>query len=295
MTAANYVGVHRYTFPKEGVHGIIVDLQHRDKTLESYMTLKANDLVGFRRSEAWNDDQYCAFSLKTSVPAETVVYYVNDKPVNIKEVKGTNCKAILYFPNNVKEVTVKVAISAVDVNGAIGNQTEVKDFNFDKVRKNATQIWNKELGKIVVASDNEEYMKVFYTALYHCFTSPYLYSDLDGRYRGEDQKIHKVDGNHKMYTLFSLWDTYRTLHPLLNIIDQKRSGDFMYTFMNQFQQSGYLPMWELSSYETWCMIGYHAVPVVLDAYMKGIKDFPVEEMLKAMVTTANLNKLGRPE
>lgn len=295
MTAANYVGVHRYTFPKEGVHGIIVDLQHRDKTLESYMTLKANDLVGFRRSEAWNDDQYCAFSLKTSVPAETVVYYVNDKPVNIKEVKGTNCKAILYFPNNVKEVTVKVAISAVDVNGAIGNQTEVKDFNFDKVRKNATQIWNKELGKIVVASDNEEYMKVFYTALYHCFTSPYLYSDLDGRYRGEDQKIHKVDGNHKMYTVFSLWDTYRTLHPLLNIIDQKRSGDFMYTFMNQFQQSGYLPMWELSSYETWCMIGYHAVPVVLDAYMKGIKDFPVEEMLKAMVTTANLNKLGRPE
>lgn len=295
MTATDYVGVHRYTFPNEGKHGIIVDLQHRDKTLASSMTLKANDLVGYRRSEAWNDDQYCAFSLKTSVPAESVVYYVDDKPVNVKEIKGTNCKAVLYFPEKVKEVIVKVAISAVDVEGAINNQTELKDFNFDKVRKNATEVWNKELGKIKVNSDNEEYMRVFYTALYHCFTSPYLYSDLDGRYRGEDKQIHKVEGNHKVYTVFSLWDTYRTLHPLLNIIDQKRSGDFMYTFMNQYRQSGYLPMWELSAYETWCMIGYHAVPVVLDAYMKGIKDFPADEMLKAMIATANLNKLGRPE
>lgn len=295
LTAANYVGVHRYTFPKEGKHGIIVDLKHRDKTLESSMTLKANDLVGFRRSAAWNPDQYCAFSLKTSVPAESVVYYVDDKPVNIKEIKGTNCKAVLYFPEEVKEVTVKVAISAVDVDGAINNQTEVKDFDFEKVRKKANEIWDKALGKIEVQSDNDEYKKVFYTALYHCFTSPYLYSDLDGRYRGEDQQIHKVEGSHKMYTVFSLWDTYRTLHPLLNIIDQKRSNDFMYTFMNQYRQSGYLPMWELSSYETWCMIGYHAVPVVLDAYMKGIDDFPAKEMLKAMIATANLKKLGRPQ
>ena len=294
MTAANYVGVHRYTFPK-GKHGIIVDLQHRDKTLESYMTLKANDLVGFRRSEAWSDDQYCAFSLKTSVPAESVVYYEDDKPVNVKDVKGTNCKAILYFPDDVTEVVVKVAISAVDMEGAIHNQTEVSDFSFDKVRKNATEVWNKELGKIKVESKDKELLSTFYTAMYHCFTSPYLYSDLDGRYRGEDQKIHKVEGAHKMYTVFSLWDTYRALHPLLNIIDQKRSGDFLYTFMNQYRQSGYLPMWELSSYETWCMIGYHAVPVILDAYMKGIRDYDANEMLNAMITTANLNKLGRPE
>ena len=295
MTAANYVGVHRYTFPKGSKRGIIVDLQHRDKTLESYMTIKANDLVGFRRSEAWNDDQYCAFSLKTSVPAESVVYYVDDKPVNVKEVKGTNCKAVLYFPEKVKEVVVKVAISAVDIDGAINNQTEVQDFNFDKVSKNATEIWNKELGKIKVSSKNEEYLKTFYTAMYHCFTSPYLYSDLDGRYRGEDQKIHNTDRGHKMYTVFSLWDTYRALHPLLNIIDQKRSGDFLYTFLNQFRQSGYLPMWELSAQETWCMIGYHAVPVILDAYMKGMQDYDTREMLKAMITTSNLNKLGRPE
>lgn len=295
MTVANYVGVHRYTFPKVGKHGIIVDLQHRDKTLESAMSMRANDLVGFRRSEAWNPDQYCAFSLKTSVPVESVVYYVDDKPVNVKEIKGNNCKAVLYFPENVKEVTVKVAISAVDEKGAINNQTELKSFNFDEVRRQATKIWDEELGKIEVNSKNEEYLKVFYTALYHCFTSPYLYSDLDGRYRGEDHKIHQTDGRHKMYTVFSLWDTYRALHPLLNIIDKKRSSDFLNTFMNQFQQSGYLPMWELSSYETWCMIGYHAVPVVLDAFMKGIKDFPALEMLKAMIITANLNKLGRPE
>ena len=295
MTTANYVGVHRYTFPKDGKHGVIVDLQHRDKTLESYMGMKANDLIGFRRSKAWNDDQYCAFSLKTSVPAESIVYYVDDKPVNVKEIKGKNCKAVLYFPENTNEVVVKVAISAVDMDGAINNQTEIRDFNFDAVRKSATLVWNEELGKIKVESSNTEYLRTFYTALYHCFTSPYLYSDLDGRYRGEDQQIHKTVGGHKMYTVFSLWDTYRALHPLLNIIDQKRSADFLYTFMNQYRQSGYLPMWELSAFETWCMIGYHAVPVVLDAYMKGIRDYDAEEMLKAMIATANLNKLGRPE
>ena len=295
MTASNYVGVHRYTFPKNGKHGIIVDLQHRDKTLESYMGMKANDLVGFRRSAAWNDDQYCAFSLKTSVPVESVVYYVDDRPVNLKEIKGTNCKAVLYFPDNVKEVVVKVAISAVDMDGAVNNQTEVRDFNFDKVRKEAVEAWNRELGKIQVDSKNEEYLRTFYTALYHSFTSPYLYSDLDGRYRSEDNGIHKVAKGKKMYTVFSLWDTYRALHPLLNIIDQKRSGDFLYTFLTQYEYSGYLPMWELSAFETWCMIGYHAVPVVYDAYMKGIKDFPAENMLKAMISTANLKKLGRPE
>lgn len=262
MTVTNYVGLHRYTFPKAGKHGIIVDLQHRDKTLDSYMKMKANDLIGFRRSEAWNDDQYCAFSLKTSVPAESIVYYVDDKPVNLKEIKGTNCKAVLYFDERVTEVVVKVAISAVDMDGAVNNQTEVRDFNFDAVRKAATQKWNRELGKIRVESLNKETMRIFYTALYHCFTSPYLYSDLDGRYRGQDQKIHKTDKEHQIYTVFSLWDTYRALHPLLNIIDQKRSADFLYTFLNQYRQSGYLPMWELSSYETWCMIGYHAVPVI---------------------------------
>jgi len=295
MTAANYVGVHRYTFPKNGKHGIIVDLQHRDKTLDSYLTLKANDLVGFRRSDAWNTDQYCAFSLKTSVTPTEVVYYKDDKPMNIKEVKGTNCKAVLYFDENVKSVVVKVAISAVDIDGAINNQTEVKGFDFDKIRNRATEIWNKELGKIQVKSNNTEYMKTFYTALYHCFTSPYLYSDLDGRYRGADQKIHQVDGGKKMYTVFSLWDTYRALHPLLNIIDKKRSADFLYTFLQQYRQQGYLPMWELSSFETWCMIGYHAVPVILDAYNKGLRDYPADEMLDAMIATANLNKLGRPE
>lgn len=295
MTVSNYVGVHRYTFTKNGTHGIVVDLKHRDKTLESYVTLKANDLVGYRRSEAWNDDQYCAFSLKTSVTPTLVEFYQGDKLMNVKELKGNNCKAVLYFDEKVKEVVVKVAISAVDMDGAMNNQTEVQDFNFDKLRKQAVKIWDKELGKIEVTSKDQNCLTNFYTALYHCFTSPYLYSDLDGRYRGADQKIHRVDANRKEYTVFSLWDTYRALHPLLNIIDQKRSSDFLYTFLNLYRQSGYLPMWELSSQETWCMIGYHAVPVILDAYMKGIRDFPANEMLEAMIATANLKKLGRPE
>lgn len=295
MTASKYVGVHHYKFPQKGKRGIIVDLQHRDKTLECAMRLRANDLVGFRRSEAWNTDQYCAFSLKTSVNPSEIVYYVDDKPVNLKEVKGTNCKAVLYFDEKVTDVIVKVAISAVDEKGAMNNQTEIKDFDFNAVRKSATDVWNRELGKIKVESKNKEYLRTFYTALYHCFTSPYLYSDMDGRYRDADNRIHDVDKGKHQYTVFSLWDTYRALHPLLNLIDRKRSSDFLYTFMNLYRQSGYLPMWELSSFETWCMIGYHAVPVILDAYMKGLRDFNAEEMLNAMIATANLPKLGRSE
>ncbi|MCQ2280972.1 MAG: GH92 family glycosyl hydrolase, partial [Bacteroidales bacterium] len=129
---------------------------------------------------------------------------------------------------------------------------------------------------------------------YHCFTSPYEFSDVDGRYRGQDGKIHKSDG-HKVYTVFSLWDTYRALHPLLNLIDRKRSNDFLNTFLLAYQQGGQLPMWELSAYETWCMIGYHAVPVILDASRKGIGDFDKKAMLEAMVASAELPKLGRPE
>lgn len=296
LTATAHVGCHRYTFPKDGrPHGIIVDLSHRDITLDSYIERVNNqEFIGYRISKAWNESQHAYFCMQLSQPVTRVQLYRDETMMRtIDNLKGTNLKAILYFDDTVTQVTINVGISAVDTAGARKNLSETPDFNFNQVRKNASALWNKELGKIEV-SGNEEDMRIFYTALYHCFTSPYEYSDVDGRYRGHDGKIHQGDG-HKVYTVFSLWDTYRALHPLLNIIDRTRTTDFLNTFLLAYKQGGQLPMWELSAYETWCMIGYHAVPVILDATRKGIGDFNQKEMLQAMVASAELPKLGRPE
>ncbi len=294
LTASEHGAMHRYTFPKKGDRGIVIDLTHRDKVLASGITHRDNEFFGFRRSKAWNSDQYCAFSIVPSEPVQRIEYYIDDKLISDHDVRGENCKAILYFDKKVKSVTLHVGISAVDIQGAINNRENIMSYSFDQMKDKAIQAWNNELGKIQVNSSNPEYLKVFYTALYHCFTSPYLYTDVDGRYRGMDGEIHQVDTGKKVYTVFSLWDTYRALHPLLNIIDQKRSSDFLYTFMQNYKQGGMLPVWELSAFETWCMIGYHAIPVIWDAYQKGL--IPKSEQkafLNAMVSSAKLNVLGR--
>ena len=295
LTAGRYVAMHRYTFQKNGRRGIIIDLTHRDKVLASSIATLGNEIVGYRRSEAWNPDQYCAFSIVASEKIQKVEYYKDGKLVAGDEISGENCKAIVYFADNISSLTIKVAVSAVDVEGARNNQNEIKGFKFDAQKDAAKALWDNELGKIKVEAKNAEYLKVFYTALYHCFTSPYLYSDLDGRYRGQDGQIHRVENNHPIYTVFSLWDTYRALHPLLNIIDKKRSNDFLYTFLQHYRQGGMLPVWELSAYETWCMIGYHSAPVVLDAFVKDMHPYDANEMLEAMAHSARLDMLGRPE
>lgn len=296
LTATSHVGCHRYTFPDNNEpKGIVIDLTHRDLTLRSHIeTVSDHEFSGFRISQAWNEEQYAYFYLTSSKPVKEIQYYMDTirMRTNVR-LDGTSVKAVLYFDESVRDVVLNVGISAVDQDGARENLAETPDFNFDKVRRNADALWNKELGKIEVTG-NEKDKRIFYTALYHCFTSPYEFSDIDGRYRGQDGKIHKSDG-HKVYTVFSLWDTYRALHPLLNLIDRTRTNDFLYTFLQAYRQGGQLPMWELSAYETWCMIGYHSVPVILDATRKGIGDFDKKEMLEAMIASAELPMLGRPE
>lgn len=304
LTCSKRVGVHRYTFPNKKVSkGIILDLKHRDIVLNSAISydVKENKIVGLRDSKAWNENQKLNFSILFSQPIAKVEFYVDDQLApTISGITGTNCKAVIYFAEDIKDVVVKVALSAASQNlaGADINHKEVADFNFDKVRQAARESWNKELGKIVVETSDSELKKNFYTALYHCFTSPFLFTDIDGQYRGMDGLVHKAKG-HDVYTVFSLWDTYRALHPLLSIIDRQRTSDFIYTFMRQYEQGGMLPVWELSAYETWCMIGYHSIPVIWDAYQKGIlddySDHEKYQVLEAMVNSAKLNRLGRPE
>jgi predicted alpha-1,2-mannosidase len=177
-------------------------------------------------------------------------------------------------------------LSAVDYEGAKKNlEAELPGWDFEKVKADAKAAWNKELSKIEINGGSKEQLIVFYTALYHCFIQPNIYSDVDHRYRGRDNQIHTAE-NFNYYTVFSLWDTFRVWHPLMTIIDRKRSSDFMKTFLAQYEQGGLLPVWELSSNETECMIGYHSVSPIADAVIKGISDFDLQKAFEAMKKSA---------
>ena len=190
-----------------------------------------------------------------------------------------------------KKLLVKVGISAVSIEGARKNlDAEIPDWDFNKIKNQASAEWEKELNKIQVEGDKQT-KKIFYSALYHCLLSPNLFMDVDGKYRGTDLKIHQAN-NFTNYTIFSLWDTYRAEHPLFTIIDRKRSNDFIKTFLQQYTNGGKLPVWELAGNYTGCMIGYHSVSVIADAYLKGINDYDQNLAFEAMKHSAMSDELG---
>ena len=194
-------------------------------------------------------------------------------------------------PNN-EAVYVKIGISAVDEKGAQQNlEHEIGELSFDEVKNIAQQSWEKQLKKIVIEDSNEDHKINFYTAMYHSMLAPNIYQDIDGRYRGMDLKIHQTkDFNY--YTVFSLWDTYRATHPLYTILEQERTNDFINTFLAKYDEGGIMPIWDLAANYTGCMIGYHAVPVIADAYLKGIQDYDTEKALEAMQHSATRDQLG---
>ncbi|MCX6225415.1 MAG: glycoside hydrolase family 92 protein, partial [Bacteroidia bacterium] len=189
-------------------------------------------------------------------------------------------------------VVVKFALSPVSTQGALRNLiAEAPGWDFDTFRKQGQDLWNNELGKIRIETINEEQKRVFYTALYHASLSPVTFMDVDGMYRGLDQNDHQANG-FTNYTVFSLWDTYRALHPLFNIIQPKRNSDMVKSMMAHYNQSVHkmLPVWSHYGNENWCMIGYHAVPVLADAYIKGNLDMDPAKLLEAMVNTASYTR-----
>jgi len=303
LTSTLHGGVHRYTYPKDDEQYVVLDLKHRDEVLDTKME-QVDDykIRGYRFSKAWAKNQKVFFEIKFSSPIEEIQYEELKTGSNTSVVrldKSLHC--IIKLQGNTKKsnpanagyLTVKCAISGVDEEGAHKNMlAEMPDdsWNFDSYQKKAESEWEKELSKIQIESDKKPPLEgreaVFYTALYHCMIHPSLYNDVDGRYRGRDDKIHNTDGEFDYYTVFSLWDTYRALHPLLTILDKKRTNDFINTFIKQYEQGGRLPIWELSSNETNCMIGYHVVSVIWDAYNKGIRDYDVEKAYEAMTSIA---------
>lgn len=285
LTAGRRVAAHRYTFPGHGKKGFVVDLRHRDKVIAAGFDKDAPQgfLMGFRESNAWNPDQKCFFALQCNRPVKAIKYYDQGK------------KALVEIDESAKDVEVYVSISGVDCPGALKNLATRGEQDFDLLRTAARQQWEEKLGKIIVEGGSSKARRNFYTALYHCYTSPYLWSDADGRYRGMDDSIRHSE--RPVYTVFSLWDTYRALHPLMTILEPDITEDFINTMLLQYEAGGELTMWELAAHETHCMIGYHACPVILDAQQHGILDsWPAArrmKLLEAMVATSNRTEAHR--
>ncbi len=295
LTTTKRAGVHRYTYPATAEANIIIDLAHRDKVIDSELKVTGGrTVVGWRRSEAWAKNQIVYFAIEFSQPFTSYGIAVDDQIIpDLKEVRRQNVKAFFRFDvRDGTRVMAKVALSAVSVDGARGNlAAEARDWDFEKVRAAASDAWSRELNKIKVKGGSEAQLKNFYTALYHAMIAPNLFMDVDGKYLGRDFKIHQADGFDN-YTVFSLWDTFRAAHPLYTIIDQKRTIDFIKTFLAQYEQGGRLPVWELAANETDTMIGYHAASVIADAASKGIDGFDREQAFAAMKHSADMKHFG---
>lgn len=286
LTVTERAGIHEYTFENESEKKyVLIDLDPRDKVLAANANkLNNTEVSGFRQSDSWAKNESFFFHCKSSVPFKKVKRIFK---------KGKH-KLLIEFPKSTKTVQLKVGISFVDEKAAKNNlEQEIGNKSFDEVRAETVKKWNQELGKIKVNSRNETEKSIFYTALYHAFIAPNVFSDVDGRYRGRDNQIHSLPAKNEQYTVFSLWDTYRGANPLFTLIQQKRTEAFIRTFLRQFDEGGDLPVWELAGNETECMIGYHSVSVIADAYVKGLKDFDTTKALKAMIATSNFDEYGK--
>ncbi len=292
LTATERCGIQRYTFP-EAQSAIFLNLKKAmnwDFTNDSYIEkVDSVTIQGYRFSDGWARDQHIYFRTRFSKPFEKMEL---DTTAIIKDNKRIGTAVIARFDFNTKEgeqILVNTAISGTSMDGAAKNlQAEVPENDFDKYLAETKANWNRQLSKIEVKGDNEDDKVNFYTALYHSMIAPTIYNDVDGTYYGPDKKVHQADG-WVNYSTFSLWDTYRAAHPLFTYTEPERVNDMIKSFIAFYEQNNRLPVWNFYGSETDMMIGYHAVPVIADAYLKGIGDFDAEKALNACVATANLD------
>ncbi|QJD98444.1 glycoside hydrolase family 92 protein [Mucilaginibacter robiniae] len=308
LTTSTRVGFHQYTFPKSDQAHIILDMtsgiyNYPDKNVWTYLHVINDTLVtGYRQTNGWAKNRVLYFALKFSKPfmmhgfrneSKREVYRgfwgKFNQSKNFPEIAGPQIKAWFDFNTTEGEqIKVKMALSPVSMDGALRNmQAEVPGWNFNQVKAAGQQQWESELHKVVIQSGSREQKENFYTAMYHALINPTTYMDVDGQYKGLDQNVHQAD-HFTNYTTFSLWDTYRALHPLFNIVDPLRNTDMIKSMLLHYEQSPehMLPVWSNSGNENWCMSGYHSVAVIADAVVKGNANFDVNEALEACVNTA---------
>ena len=281
LTAAPRTGVHRYTFTGKGPRQVVVDLMHtiaeEQVDMRELRTTAPDEIAGMRRTQGWVPDQYVFFSARFSEPFADV-RLLGDK------------QAVLTFAPDTETLTIAVGLSSVSAeNARLNSVAEVPELDFDAVHARAAALWREALGDIVVEGGSRDEMVNFYTAQYHTKLTPNLMSDVNGEYRRHDQRIARMPQGGAYYSTFSLWDTYRASHPLFTYTEPERVNDMVKAFLAFYDQYGSLPLWNLYGCETDMMIGYHAVPVIVDAYLKGIGDFDAKKALDACIATANLD------
>ncbi|MGS2741449.1 GH92 family glycosyl hydrolase [Sinomicrobium sp. M5D2P17] len=307
LTASSRVGMHQYTFPESDEAHIVLDLMagiynYDEKNVWTFVRVENDTLVtGFRQTNGWARTRKVYFAMSFSKPFVKYGQANYDDNVykgfwrkfnqeeNFPEMAGEKLRTYFDFKTEKDEkIKIKFAISPVSTEGAVANmKAEIPHWNFEQVKKEGRELWNKELNKAVVETTFEEDMVNFYTAMYHAFLGPTEYMDVDGKYRGLDMNIHQAK-DFTNYTSFSLWDTYRALHPLFNLMQTERNADMVQSMLAHYDQSVHpmLPVWSHYANENWCMIGYHSVSVIADAIVKGNADFDVEHALEACVQTA---------
>ena len=309
LTASERVGFHQYTFPESSESHILLDLvynvyHHDNKNVWTFLRVENDSTVtGYRQTKGWARTKKVFFAIKFSKSFKSYghkkydaltyngFYRRFDETKNFPEMAGKDIRAFFNFDTNEGEkIQLKFALSSVSSSGAMKNlETEIPHWNFNQTKEETQQKWNKELSKIEIETIEESQKEIFYTALYHTMLSPILYEDIDGKYRGLDQNIHKSKG-FTNYTIFSLWDTYRALHPLFNVIQQERNNDMIKSMLAHQEESVHnmLPIWSHYANENWCMIGYHATSVIADAVVKNVGNFDKAQALKASIETANV-------
>ena len=292
LTATERCGIQRYTFP-EARAAIFLNLKKAmnwDFTNDTQVEIVDSVTIqGYRFSDGWARDQHIYFRTRFSKPFTSVQI---DTTAIIKDGDHIGTATIARFDFDTQkdeQIIVSTAISGVSTEGAAKNLlAEVPDDNFDKYRNLTRDNWNRQLSKIEIVSNNTDDKVNFYTALYHSMIAPTIYSDVDGTYYGPDKKTHKTDG-WVNYSTFSLWDTFRAAHPLFTYTEPERANDMVKSFSAFYEQNKRLPLWNFYGSETDMMIGYHAVPVIVDAYLKGITDVDPEKALEACIATANID------
>jgi predicted alpha-1,2-mannosidase len=292
LTVTKRAGFHRYTFDRTETSGhILIDLIHgiQNQTTDTEVEIVDEKTIrGYRCATGWAKERCIYFFAEFSRPFKSYGI-VEGKHIRsgALSAKGRDVKAFVdYDVTAGDEILVKVGISHTSIEGAEKNvRSEITHWEFDTIKKQAETVWEKELGAIKIETDVEKYKTIFYTALYHTLLAPNILSDVDGTYIGMDRQIHSTSGN-KMYTVFSLWDTFRALHPLFTIIQPERNSELINALITKYREGGLLPVWELASNETETMIGYHSIPVIAEAFFKGAGDFDAEEAFEAMKHSA---------
>lgn len=292
LTTTERCGIQRYTFP-EAQAAVFLNLKKAmnwDFTEDSHIEqVDSVTVQGYRFSDGWARNQRIYFRTRFSKPFTSMQ---TDTTVILKDGKRIGTATVARFDFNTQageQIVVSTALSGVSMEGATRNLlAEAPDNDFDAYRKAARDNWNRQLSKIEVKGENADDKVNFYTALYHSMLAPTIYSDADGAYYGPDKQVHQADG-WTNYGTFSLWDTFRAAHPLFTYTAPERVNDMVKSFLAFYEQNGRLPVWNFQGSETDMMIGYHAVPVIVDAYLKGIGDFDAEKALEACVATANID------